>query len=100
MKNVVFWDVALCRSWVNRRQGGTYRLHLQGNLSLQPPAEAGSPLADFSTLKMEAIRPSETSVIPGFTQRHIPEDDIPQLYLHKERLRLKDESGGSNALCT
>jgi hypothetical protein len=29
-KNVVFWDAALCRSWVNRRFGGTYRLHLQG----------------------------------------------------------------------
>jgi hypothetical protein len=30
LKNVVFWDVALCRSCVNRRFGGTYRLHLQG----------------------------------------------------------------------
>jgi hypothetical protein len=30
VKNVVFWDVALCRSGVNRRFGGTYRLHLQG----------------------------------------------------------------------
>jgi hypothetical protein len=30
MKKVVFWDVALCRSWVNRRFGGTYRFHLQG----------------------------------------------------------------------
>jgi hypothetical protein len=30
MKNVVFWDVALCRFCVNRRFGGTYRLHLQG----------------------------------------------------------------------
>jgi hypothetical protein len=29
MKNVVFWDVALCRSCVDRRFGGTYRLHLQ-----------------------------------------------------------------------
>jgi hypothetical protein len=29
-KNAVFWDVALCRSCVNRRLGGTYRLHLQG----------------------------------------------------------------------
>jgi hypothetical protein len=29
MKNVVFWDVALCRSCVNRRFGVTYRLHLQ-----------------------------------------------------------------------
>jgi hypothetical protein len=27
-------------------------------LSLQPPADAGSPLADFSTLKIEAIRSS------------------------------------------
>jgi hypothetical protein len=29
---------------------------------LQPPAHAGSSLADFSTLKMEAIRSSETSI--------------------------------------
>jgi hypothetical protein len=28
----------------------------------QPPAHAGSSFADFSTLKMEAIRSSETSV--------------------------------------
>jgi hypothetical protein len=28
--SVVFWDVAPCRSYVNRRFGGTYRLHLQG----------------------------------------------------------------------
>jgi hypothetical protein len=48
-------------------------------LSLQPPADAGSLLADFSALKMEAIRSSETSVNPGSTQRHIQEDDI----LHK-----------------
>jgi hypothetical protein len=31
-------------------------------LSLQPPADAGSPLANFSTLKLEAIRSPETSV--------------------------------------
>jgi hypothetical protein len=30
MKNAVFWDVAPCISCVNRRLGGTYRLHLQG----------------------------------------------------------------------
>jgi hypothetical protein len=28
-KNAVFWDVAPCISCVNRRFGGTYRLHLQ-----------------------------------------------------------------------
>jgi hypothetical protein len=100
MKNDVFWDVAPCRSCVNRRFGGTYRLHLQGRkislsmwlqteplsqlgvfdwwLSLQPPAHAGSSLADFSTLKMEAIRSSETSVHTRSTQSHIPEDGILQ----------------------
>jgi hypothetical protein len=30
MKNAVFLDVTPCRSCVNRRFGGTYRLHLQG----------------------------------------------------------------------
>jgi hypothetical protein len=30
MKKAVFWDVAPCRYGVNRRFGGTYRLHLQG----------------------------------------------------------------------
>jgi hypothetical protein len=30
MKNAVFWDVAPCRSYVNRRFGGTYHLYLQG----------------------------------------------------------------------
>jgi hypothetical protein len=29
-KNAVFWDVAPCRYFVNRRFGGTYPLHLQG----------------------------------------------------------------------
>jgi hypothetical protein len=30
MKKAFFWDVAPCRYGVNRRFGGTYRLHLQG----------------------------------------------------------------------
>jgi hypothetical protein len=30
MKNAVLWDVAPCRSCVNRRFGGTYRLRIQG----------------------------------------------------------------------
>jgi hypothetical protein len=63
MKNAVFWDVAPCRCCVNR-------------LSLQPPAHAGSSLADFSTLKMEAIRSSETPVHTRSIRCHIPEDGI------------------------
>jgi hypothetical protein len=35
MKNVVFWDMAPCSSCVNRRFGGTYRLHLHGRKNLR-----------------------------------------------------------------
>jgi hypothetical protein len=58
MKNAVFWDVAaVCSHLLN----------------------AGSSLADFSPLKMEAIRSSETSVHTRSTRRHIPEDGILSL---------------------
>jgi hypothetical protein len=50
-------------------------------LNLQPPAHAGSSLADFSTLKMEAIRSSETSVHTRTKWCHIPENGI----LHSHR---------------
>jgi hypothetical protein len=50
-------------------------------LQLQQPAHAGSSLADFSTLKMEAMRFSGTSVHTRSTRRHIPENDI----LHSHR---------------
>jgi hypothetical protein len=47
------------------------------DINLLLPAHAGSSLADFSTLKMEAICSSETSVhFIGSTQLHIPEDGI------------------------
>jgi hypothetical protein len=53
MKKAVFWDVAPCRYCVNRRFGGTNRLHLQ---SLLAPAHAGSSLADFHFLYLAYIR--------------------------------------------
>jgi hypothetical protein len=43
---------------------------------LQPPAQAGSSLADFYLLKIEAIRSSETSVHTISTRLHIQEDGI------------------------
>jgi hypothetical protein len=46
--------------------------------SLQPPAHADSSLADLFTLKIEAIRSSETSVHMRSTRRHIPEDGMLQ----------------------
>jgi hypothetical protein len=57
MKNAVFWDVVPCRS-----------------------AQAGSSLADYSTLNMEAISSSETSVHRRSTRHQIPEDGILQLF--------------------
>jgi hypothetical protein len=39
MKNTVFWDEAPCNYCMNRRFGGTYRLHLQG----RKIRERGSP---------------------------------------------------------
>jgi hypothetical protein len=80
MKNAVFWYVAPCISCVNRRVGGTYRFLLQGRqirerrTSVSRWLLTGSWLADFSTLKMEAILSSNTSVHTRSTRRHIPED--------------------------
>jgi hypothetical protein len=45
---------------------------------LQSPAHGGSSLADFSTLKMEAIVSSETSIHTRTTRHHVPEDGILQ----------------------
>jgi bisphosphoglycerate-dependent phosphoglycerate mutase len=90
MKNTVFWDVAPCRYYVNRRFGGTYRVHLQGRsnsgaLNQLEQIAVYSYLLTLvyrswiaSTLKVEAIRSSETSVNKIPTRRHIPEDGILQ----------------------
>jgi hypothetical protein len=72
VKNAVFWDVAPRRSCVNRRFGGTYRLHLQG----RKIRERGTSVGRWLHLKMEAMRSSETSVHTRSTWRHIPEDGI------------------------
>jgi hypothetical protein len=83
--------------WVSTDvSGGTYRLHLQGRRNRFSKSEAshllvcctqkfGLPPAcwfaepNFSTLKMEAICSSETSVeTQRTTRRHIPEDDTLQ----------------------
>jgi hypothetical protein len=60
MKNAVFWDVAPCRSCVNRRFGGTYGIHLHGKkirergttvsrwLQTEPQVENTQPAATCS----------------------------------------------------
>jgi hypothetical protein len=46
MKNAVFWDVAPCRSCVNRRFWETYRLHLQGKKNTQARNQREQVAAD------------------------------------------------------
>jgi hypothetical protein len=53
-------------------------------------AHACSLLADFSTLKMETMRSSETSVHTRYTWCYIPEDDILHSHCHEN---LKFNSG-------
>jgi hypothetical protein len=63
-----------------------YQWFLEGadeRLSLQPPAQAGSSLADFYTLKMEAIRSSETPVHTKSTRHHIPKHGILRSHLRE-----------------
>jgi hypothetical protein len=43
---------------------------------MQPPVNFVSSLADFSSLKTEAMRSSKTSVYTRCTRRQIPEDGI------------------------
>jgi hypothetical protein len=100
--SAVLWDVAPCRSCVNRRFGGTYHLHIQcRKFCERGPAHAGSSLADFSTLNMEVIRSSETSVHIRSTRRHTPEDDIHQhrysLWLSNPNVQKKSYSSWSHA---
>jgi hypothetical protein len=107
MKNDVFWDMAPCTSCVNRRFGGTYRLHLQGRKIPErgsrvsrwlQTAHAGSSLTDFSTLKLKASRSSETSVHTRSTRRQIPENGI--LHSHRrENLKSYIRKATLNNIC-
>jgi hypothetical protein len=83
MKNAVFWDVVSCRSCVNQRFGGTYRLHLQG----RKIRERG---IGVSRWLQSAISSSETLVHTRSARGHIPEDGVLQneitlnkLYINK-----------------
>jgi hypothetical protein len=77
VKNAVFWDVAPCRSCVNRRFGGTYRLHLQGR-RIRERGTSVSSGCRLSLPEMQAIRSSETSVHIRSTRLHIREVGILQ----------------------
>jgi hypothetical protein len=86
MKSPIFWDITPCSPLkVNRRFGEKRRLHLQGRRVSQKINLSEALLATCltllyrltysSTVKMEAICSSETSVdFQRTTRRYIPED--------------------------
>jgi hypothetical protein len=78
MKSTIFWDTMLCSLLsVNRRFGGTYRLHHQGRKNKLSKKPAWKQVA--TCLKMEAICFFETSVnTQRTTRRYIPGDDSLQ----------------------
>jgi hypothetical protein len=84
MKSIIFWDMTPCSLLsCNRCFRGTYRLHLQGqrnNSARTSRWQGGAWWIISSTLKMEAICSSDTSVATQqTTRRHIPEDDTPYM---------------------
>jgi hypothetical protein len=62
---VILWDIKPCSLLkVNRRFGGTYRLHIQGQ-KISGKQDLVFCSVYSSTLKMEAIYSSETSTFNG-----------------------------------
>jgi hypothetical protein len=61
MKKAVFLDVALCRSGVNRRFGGTYRLHLQGRGEIRKSACEASVIDVKSRLVTSLVTVADVS---------------------------------------
>jgi hypothetical protein len=83
MNVAIFWDVAQCSLFVNRRFGGTYHLLLQGWKSAEQetsvqqvsrPKHAGFLLGWFWALRMEVIFFSETLLHIRTTRRYIRDD--------------------------
>jgi hypothetical protein len=81
LNSSIFWNTMPCSPLkVNPRFGGTYRLHLQSRRinqarnQLEAGSKQSSCLAYSSTLKTEATRCPETTVVfQRATRRYIPE---------------------------
>jgi hypothetical protein len=87
MKNAAYSDVTPCGSFKNRPFNGTYYLQDQRGKnqrvrkSFSGNKHAATNIVPVllipSTLMIEAMRSSETSVLTRATLRHTPEDGIP-----------------------
>jgi hypothetical protein len=83
LKNTVIWVVTLCGSCKNRRFGGTYSIHHQGDKKWRARTEdsSNSNRSILLTLMLKEIHSCETWALTRATRRHIPEDD----FLHSRR---------------
>jgi hypothetical protein len=70
MKNAVFWNVAPCRSCVNRCFGGTYRLNFQAGKSVQ-----------FAAICLTLV-PRSRIILPSRRRRYISPKRRYTLDLH------------------
>jgi hypothetical protein len=86
MKKTVFFDITPYGPCKNRRFGGSHHLHHQGgkNLRVRNNVRNDSPI--LSTLTMQAIRSSETSVPTRAIPCNIKEDGILHSY-RRENLK-------------
>jgi hypothetical protein len=73
MMIIIFWEMTPCGSYKNRRSV-SYE-----SLPIQELTTSLCACSHSCTLKMEAIRSSETSVFIRATRRHLPEDDNHQI---------------------
>jgi hypothetical protein len=93
MKNAVFWDVTLCCSCKNRRFGGTYSLHYQGdknrranNVSsnyqhgdtfFQNVGSYNDNTSEESTVKISKYFETNTGTVTEFANVMDPEGQVP-----------------------
>jgi hypothetical protein len=73
---IIFWEMTPCGSYKNRRFGGRFI----GVAGYTRAYHSLCACLYSYTLKMEAIRSSETSVLIRATRRHLPEDDNHHSY--------------------
>jgi hypothetical protein len=73
-------DVALCRSWVNRRLGGTYRLHLQGRKISELGTSVSRWLTFFIVASVKTLNLTEIYLVLSPIWVHDTKIDWPTDY--------------------